>query len=161
MSDRPLLLETAVIDGSAAPRVDFDRLRALLDFCYRSRRKKPARLDLLIANDAEMARLNRRHLGKDNPTDVLAFDDGEMEDGRVRLGDIAIGVETAARVAAERGGNFEQELAFYALHGLLHLLGMRDDDDADRARMLAEQARAMRGFGWAVDDGITAITNEQ
>lgn len=153
MSAEPLL-EAAINDTSSGAPVDAERIAAVLDFAYRSKRKKPARLDLLIANDVEMTRLNRRHLNKDNPTDVLAFDDGEIEDGRVRLGDIAIGFETAMREAAERNVPFADELLFYALHGLFHLLGMRDDDDADRAKMHRAQAKAMRDFGIDIGDGF-------
>lgn len=146
-------LET-VINNASGHDVPADLLAGLLDSAYRRRRKKAAVLDLLIAGDTEMAKLNRRHLGRDNPTDVLAFEDGEEEDGRVRLGDVAVGAETAARVAAERGVAFDHELAFYALHGLFHLLGMRDDSDDERARMLAEQAKAMRDFGLDPGEGI-------
>lgn len=144
------LLETTINVAVADADIP-DYLAGLLDSAYRARRKKPATLDLLIAGDAEMARLNRRHLGKDHPTDVLAFDDGEEEEGRVRLGDVAIGADTARRVAGERDADFGHELAFYALHGLLHLLGMRDDTDGDRAAMHRAQAKAMRDFGIRLD----------
>lgn len=146
MTPEPLL-QVSVNDRSRGVAADAAALAALLDSAYRARRKKPASLDLLLADDAEMSRLNRRHLSKEGATDVLAFDDGEEEAGRVRLGDVAVGWETARREAEGRGGDFAMELAFYALHGLFHLLGMRDDSDADRARMHQAQAKAMRDFG--------------
>jgi probable rRNA maturation factor len=145
----PLLLVRFGLESSL-PRDESREppLAGLLDFAYRRERKKPASLDLLFADDAVMSRLNRRHLGKDEPTDVLSFDDGEPDDdGRLRLGDLAVGLETARRTAAERGISFEAEVAFYALHGLLHLLGRRDDDDGERAAMLAEQLGIMREYG--------------
>lgn len=129
-------------------------LQDVLDSCYRTRRKKPATMDLFIADDAVMTRLNRRHLGHDGPTDVLAFADGEDEDGRLRLGDVAVGGDVALREAEARAIPFEQELVFYALHGLLHLLGMDDDTDAERAEMHRIQARAMKDSGIAIADGL-------
>lgn len=148
MPGDPLLLVTIAFSGPAARcGAPEDMLRDLLDFAYRSKRKKPACLDLLITGDGEMTALNRRHLGESASTDVLAFDDGEMDGSRLRLGDVAVNAEAAVRVAAERGIAFEHELAFYALHGLLHLLGMRDGDDADRAAMHRAQEKAMRDFG--------------
>ncbi len=151
---QPLLAVTVDAPGFAG-EVPARLLAEVLDFCYRSKRKKPATLDLLVAGDAEMAKLNRRHLGKNTPTDVLAFEDGETEDGRLRLGDIAIGMDVARREAGERGIAPEHELVFYALHGLLHLLGMDDADDADRAKMHRAQAKAMRDFGidWTEENG--------
>ena len=130
-------------------------LAGLLDFAYRRERRNPASVDVLLADDAVMSRLNRRHLGLDESTDVLSFDDGEPDgEGRLRLGDLAIGVEMAGRAAAERGIRFEEETAFYVLHGLLHLLGWRDDGDGERAAMLAEQRRLMREYGLDVSEKI-------
>ncbi len=153
MSTEPLL-EVTVNNQARSIAIDEDTLARALDFAYRSKRKKPACLDLLIAGDAEMTRLNRRHLNKDKPTDVLAFDDGEDENGVVRLGDIAIGFETAQRESAERNVPFATELIFYALHGLFHLLGMRDDSDADRVKMHQAQAKAMRDFGLDISETL-------
>jgi metalloprotein, YbeY/UPF0054 family len=148
MADEPLLEISVNVSRAAAGReVPAELLAGLLDFAYRGKRKKPAVLDLLIAGDAEMATMNHRHLGKNSPTDVLAFDDGEMEGARLRLGDVAISADIAAREAEERGIAYEHELAFYALHGLFHLLGMRDDDDDERAAMHRAQAAAMHDFG--------------
>lgn len=147
----PPLLEVSVNAGARPGRVPERLIADMLDFCYRARRKKPARLDLLIADDAAMAKLNRRHLGLDEPTDVLAFGDGEAEEGAVRLGDVAIGFDVAEREAASRGVPLEHELVFYALHGLLHLLGMDDATPAGRARMHRAQAKAMEDFGLAVN----------
>lgn len=148
------LLGVNILNSSSARDIDVALLAGLLDHAYAARRKKPACLDLAVMDDAEIARLNRRHLGRDEATDVLSFDDGEDEGGRLRLGDVAISAETARREAAERSVEFNRELAFYALHGLFHLLGMRDDDDKDRAEMLAAQARAMREYGLGAGDEL-------
>ncbi|MDR2390267.1 MAG: rRNA maturation RNase YbeY [Planctomycetota bacterium] len=151
------LLATAICTDSGGlvdPLLE-NRLSGLLDFAYRRKRKKPASLDVLLADDSEMARLNRLYLGINDTTDVLAFEDGETDAaGRLRLGDMAIGVETARRVAGERGVPFADELSFYALHGLLHLLGRVDEEDDDRQAMLREQLAIMRAYGLEVSDNL-------
>ena len=157
MSDDKALLRVGLHIASGLEDIPDGLLRELLDSCYRARRKKPACLDLLVTTDAEMARMNRRHLGRDNPTDVLAFDDGEMEDGRVRLGDVAISADTAKSEAERRGISFQHELAFYALHGLLHLLGMNDDTDEERSLMHKAQVKAMQEYGIRVGDDALQI----
>lgn len=156
---QPLLL-ARIDNASGDPEVDETLLADLLASAYAARRRKPACLDLVVMSDPAITKLNRRHLGKDNPTDVLAFVDGEDEDGRLRLGDIAISAETARREAAARGVQFNHELVFYGLHGLLHLLGMEDDDDDDRAAMLRAQAKAMRDFGIDPGEGLLKTTEE-
>jgi metalloprotein, YbeY/UPF0054 family len=151
----PLLL-TRIANASQEVRLPRKLLTELLDLAYRKeKRRGKASLDLVVMDDDEIARLNRRHLGRDRATDVLAFDDGEMEPGgRLRLGDVAISAETARRVSAERDMKFNHELAFYALHGLLHLLGMRDGSDEEREAMHRRQADIMRAYGLEVGDEL-------
>jgi probable rRNA maturation factor len=103
-------------------------------------------VSVVFVGDAEIRDLHRRFLGEDSATDVLAFDLGEPG-GRGDphpgdlLGEIVVSVETAAREAARRGEPLERELALYALHGLLHLLGLDDSDPGSRRRMRRAEAR--------------------
>lgn len=50
-------------------------------------------------------------------------------------GDIIVSADTAAREAEARGHDLAAELALYAVHGALHLLGYDDADPADAQRM--------------------------
>ncbi|MDR1613792.1 MAG: rRNA maturation RNase YbeY [Planctomycetota bacterium] len=148
MNRRDPLLLVRVADSSGGTRPPRKLLREVLDLAYRERGKRPAALDLALLDDAAIRALNRRHRSRDRATDVLAFADGEEEpDGRLRLGDVAISAETARREAGARGVSFRDELVFYALHGLLHLLGMDDAAADGRKGMHAAQADAMRKCG--------------
>ena len=108
-------------------------------------------VDVSLVSDAEIHELNRQYRGKDKPTDVLSFAFEDELPGGVAfpqgdvspLGDLIISVETAARQAHERGHELEEELAFLAVHGALHLLGFDHDDASSRRRMWAEQTRVM------------------
>jgi len=62
------------------------------------------------------------------------------------LGDIAVSWDTAASQGPEAGLSVEQEVAFLALHGLLHLLGADDATDTDRAAMHDRQHTLLRAF---------------
>jgi len=108
-------------------------------------------LDLAVLDDAGMARLNARHTGRDGVTDVLAYPDGAIDpdDGCRRLGDVAINRDLAAREARDRGVDTAEELALYAVHGLLHLLGFDDHDPDDRAAMRRAEAAALARRGIA------------
>lgn len=110
-------------------------------------------LCVLIVDDAESSRLHQEHFGDATPTDVMSFPDGaeDPDSGRVRLGDLAVGLDVARRLAAERGRPVEEELALYVLHGALHLLGFDDIDDDDRAEMWAVQREIMSGLGISID----------
>jgi probable rRNA maturation factor len=93
---------------------------------------EPASIGLILSDDAELAELNREHLGEDGPTDVLSFPllppeafpahEGDPDRGaaprpgdaaiftgppgrRIHLGDIVVSVERAiAQAGAGRGG---------------------------------------------------------
>ncbi len=74
--------------------------------------------------------LNREFLGRDEPTDVIAFDLSHEEDFLV--GDVYISVDRAAEQAMERNLPFEEELLRLQVHGILHLVGY-DHDGEDSA----------------------------
>jgi len=65
--------------------------------------------------------LNREFLGRDEPTDVIAFDLSHEED--YLLGDVYISVDRAAEQAGERDLPLEEELLRLQVHGILHLAG--------------------------------------
>jgi probable rRNA maturation factor len=123
--DIPLLFHTS-------RRVRRGDLRTFL--CDLTRRVARGRsIACLIAEDAEMRRLNRQYRGKNYAADVLSFPAAEM---RGLAGDIAISIDRAKAQAAERGHTLADELRILMLHGALHLAGMDHENDS------GEMARA-------------------
>jgi len=106
----------------------------------------PAEISVRLLDDAGIADLHERWLGVPGPTDVITFDLGAPE-GPGLHGDIAVSVETARRMAAELGWDARHELAYYAVHGLLHLAGEDDIDPADRRRMRLRERRVLAALG--------------
>ena len=126
-----------------------------------------AELSMLFVDEQAMADLNKRFMGKDGPTDVLAFpiDEDPVEGGRspdsggtgpgymppepndlpTLLGDVVICPSVAERNAPEHAGTYDDELALLIVHGILHLMGMdhAEDDEAEemekRERELLER----------------------
>jgi probable rRNA maturation factor len=98
-------------------------------------------VDVLLAGDRTLRRLNREWRGKDKATDVLSFP-APAEMAEVHAGDLAVSVETAARQAVEQGHSLRDELRVLLLHGLLHLAGM--DHEADAGQMAAREAELRR-----------------
>lgn len=151
---------TVIIESAGADQagLDADRLARLMRFAVRSEGAPTAALTLLVTDDAQIQSLHREYLDDDTPTDVLAFTtaSGEafpMEPGYGNyLGDIAVSWDTAARQGPDAGLSVEQEIAFLALHGLLHLLGADDATDADRVAMHDRQHALLRVFLASDDD---------
>ena len=108
-----------------------------------------ARISVALVDDTVMARLNRDHLGHDGPTDVLSFDLRDEGDGTTAIdGEIVLSLDTAGREARKRGHAVEAELALYAVHGTLHLLGYDDRRKADAKRMHDMEDEILSSIGW-------------
>jgi probable rRNA maturation factor len=115
----------------------------------RTSKARRAQFGVVLAGDTLLRTLNRRYLGHDRPTDVLAFPAISSPRGgsAVWLGDVVISVVTARRQARAAGHSLEQELALLTVHGALHLLGHDHGTRAEKARMWKMQDRALRAAG--------------
>ena len=102
---------------------------------------------MALVDDERIRELNAEYRGKDRPTDVLSFSmlEGEGAEHRGRLlGDVVIGVETAARQARQRRRGLDEEVARLLIHGTLHLLGHDHERDEEARVMQAEERRIWR-----------------
>ncbi len=125
--------------------------------------KAGSELSMLFVDEDAMAELNKRFLGKDGPTDVLAFpidDDDVVEGGRSPdslgpgngadpdadppnlLGDVVVCPAVAARNAPNHAGTYEDEMALLVVHGILHILGM-DHVDNEEAEAMEQREREL------------------
>jgi probable rRNA maturation factor len=94
-------------------------------------------VEVLLADDATLRRLNKSFRGKNKSTDVLSFPT-PAEIAHSHAGDLAISLETAARQAANYGHTLRDEVRILLLHGLLHLAG--EDHETDDGEMAAREA---------------------
>ena len=111
-------------------------------------------VSVVFCDDAYIRQLNRDYRGQDKATDVLSFalDEGEepdVHDGPAQhlLGDIIISLDTAARQAEDYGHTLEREMAYLAIHGMLHLLGYDHMDEADQQEMRTEEEYVLTRLG--------------
>ncbi len=95
-------------------------------------------LSIVLTDHQTVTSLNEQHLSRPYATDVLAFDLGEpdRDDSEKRIdGEIYVDLDTAVERAPEFGSSYDQEVCRYVIHGLLHLLGYRDDKPESRKQM--------------------------
>lgn len=105
-----------------------------------------AELSILLTDDATISDLNRRYLGKEGPTNVLAFPMGENRatKGILMLGDVVVSVDTAAEESDRSGELLERTVLRLLVHGLLHLLGYdHEKSPAEARRMRKEEKRLL------------------
>ena len=95
-------------------------------------------VEVLLADDSTLRRLNKSFRGKNKATDVLSFPAPPPMQGQpAHAGDLAISLETAARQADSYGHPLRDEVRILLLHGLLHLAG--EDHETDSGEMAARE----------------------
>jgi probable rRNA maturation factor len=128
--------------------------------------KGETEVSLLFVDEEAIAALNGQFLGETGPTDVLSFpiEDEPGPTGRspdfggsgpgtspdqgalTLLGDVVICPAVASRNAVEHGVSLDDEVALLVVHGLLHLLGMDHENEAEAERMEALEQQLLRRF---------------
>lgn len=103
-----------------------------------------AELTVVVADHRTVRDLNRRFLGHDRDTDVIAFPLTGADDVRLE-GEIYLDLETARERCVEFDATLEDEIVRYAVHGTLHLVGYADKDEAGRAQMRSLEDTYLNG----------------
>ena len=82
-----------------------------------------ALLSITFLSRRAITTLNRRHLRRDRPTDVIAFGLGEQGRHGPIVGDVYIAPDVARESARANGIGVREELVRLVVHGTLHALG--------------------------------------
>ena len=103
-------------------------LEPLLTYALEVENVDNLEFNVIIINNEEIHKINKEYRGIDRPTDVISFaledyKDIKYENDYRVLGDIYISIDKVKEQAKEYGHSEKRELAFLAVHGLLHLLG--------------------------------------
>ena len=91
-------------------------------------------IGIVLVSDQRIAALHDEFMSDPTPTDVITFLHGE----------IVISAETARREARRRELPIAEEIARYAVHGLLHLAGWSDIEAGAAAEMRSVQEKILR-----------------
>ncbi len=116
---------------------------------------KDAKLSFAFVDNKEIKKLNKRYFDSDEVTDVIAFPLSNQKN--VISGEIIVSVETAVYTAGKGRINIEGEILLYVVHGLLHLLGYKDDNRENSKIMHEKESRILKNLGYnvpIVEDGF-------
>ncbi len=124
---------------------------SLIDFLLPEEGMDSGIVSIIFVDDKEIQKLNLEYMKKDRPTDVLSFsmlegDDIKSQEDELRLGDIAISLETAERQASENNQSLEDEIILLVTHGFLHLLSYDDEEKENRKIMFKRTNELIRKF---------------
>ncbi len=124
----------------------------------------PCGVDVLLTTDEGIREINLEQREIDAATDVLSFpmleltpgvpptgqeeDELDPETGLCPLGDMVISVERAQEQAQEFGHSVQREIAYLAVHSVLHLLGYDHlDEGPQKAQMRSREEAILEGLG--------------
>jgi probable rRNA maturation factor len=127
------------INVLADAKFPFDRnlvRRRLQEVLARYKLKDGVEIDLIVVGRRKMTEYHKAYMDLPGPTDVLSFPLNDPNDSRpfvsppdgvLRLGDIVVCYSVAVEEALEKQVKIDEQIAFLAEHGLMHLLGFHHE----------------------------------
>jgi len=90
-------------------------------------------INYVFCSDSYLLTLNKGFLNHNTLTDIITFDNSEID--TVLEGEIYISIERVQENAVKYNIPFNEELHRVMIHGILHLLGYKDKKTAEKALM--------------------------
>lgn len=111
---------------------------------------KNAFFSVVLVDNEKIQEINKNYRGIDKVTDVISFafedNDKKMYNNTRVLGEIYICIPRMKEQAILYEHSETRELAFLAVHGLLHLLGYDHMNKEDEKVMFGKQELVLNGF---------------
>ena len=110
------------------------------------RHRKKGPVSIVFVSARRMRKLNKQFTGRDETTDVLAFPTRDELDSL--LGEVFVNADAVMETADKLGIHPNIEAVFLAVHGVLHLVGLKDKTPAQRKKMLDAQLKVLEEMGY-------------
>lgn len=93
---------------------------------------KPGQINIIFCSEEKILQVNRKFLNHDYLTDIITFQHNENQNIN---GELYISVETVKSNAKKLNTPYEKELKRVLVHGVLHLVGLKDKSATESAAM--------------------------
>ena len=115
--------------------------------------KKKVSLTVLLSNNKNIKKLNKKFRNKNKPTDVLSFPSEKKLNIKKYpyLGDIVISYEFMNKPKTLKNLQFKNKVIKIFIHGFLHLLGYDHIKMKDFKKMLKEEEKIYKATKTKVD----------
>jgi metalloprotein, YbeY/UPF0054 family len=105
--------------------------------------KRVGELSYVFSTDEYVLDINKRFLSHDYYTDIITFDYDEKD---TVSGDIFISLDRVRENSQSLAVPYEEELHRVIIHGILHLLGLKDKTDIDTKKMRMEEDKCLKSL---------------
>jgi len=116
------------------------KIREWLTQIIRKPKKSVGEINVIFCSDDYLLKLNEQYLGHDTFTDIITFD---FVEGRIISGDIFISADRMKENAKLFHVEQTAEMHRLIAHGILHLLGYKDDTPKNREIMTEQEEIAL------------------
>lgn len=147
-------MQTLIENRQKKAKLDRRRIRRTVREVLKHLGRRNQEISLLFVDNTSITEINRHYLKRDYPTNVISFSLREGDFGHINpqlLGDIVISTEQALEDARKGNLDFDDEIDFLVIHGLLHLLGYDHEgpDEREAAKMMEKEKEIfsmLKGF---------------
>lgn len=122
---------------------DKSKIRTWLTRIIHKKKKVVGEVNIIFCSDEYLAKLNEQYLQHDTLTDIITFD---FVDGKTISGDIFISVDRMKENAKLFHVKQNDEALRLIIHGVLHLLGYKDNTQKNKKNMSLQEDCALRDF---------------
>jgi probable rRNA maturation factor len=134
----------------SAKSPDAQQIRSWVAAVFTTLERSPLALTVRVVGEEEMAELNRRYRGRNQPTNVLSFPIEPLPDmGTDLLGDIVVCGPVVDREAAIQHKSPIGHWAHMVVHGMLHLFGYDHKSDQEATAMETLETSVLEGLGFS------------
>jgi len=124
-------------ESTHANKINRNLIRYAVSSTLKKLNKSDVDVTIRLSNNKEIRKLNHFYRGIDEATDVLSFNQDVLDPdtGQFYLGDIIISLDRVLDQASDHGHSPDEECAYLAIHGTLHLLGYDHAEPEERTIM--------------------------
>jgi len=132
------MIKVTVLNEYGSIAISERKVKDIVRWALKEMEKDNCELSLVLCNDGYIQFYNKEYRGKDYPTDVLSFVDGEKTGKITYLGDIIISIDRVKSQSEEYEVSFEEEFSRLLVHGILHLLGYDHETSEEDERIMMD-----------------------
>ena len=126
------------VEDIKEPKISKRKTKDWLKQCIKDYGKRVGEINYIFCSDEYLLKINLEYLNHDYYTDIITFNYNE---NTTINGDIYISLERVKENATKYKESIPDELLRVIVHGILHLLGLNDETEAEKLRMRAAENR--------------------
>lgn len=105
--------------------------------------KSSGQVDLFFLDEPSICALHEEHFADPSPTDCMTFPMDPPGPECEMLGTVFVCPKVAIRYSRNHKTDPYEECTLYIVHGLLHLLGLRDKTESEKKEMRKAESKNM------------------